>query len=193
MPRPARPAGGLPRIPEKARLPARQGVPQARIDAMRAHGHWRDEVMGDYLDRCRADVPDKTAVVDFNCERGRETRLSYRELAARVDRIALGLGDLGVEKYDVVSCQLPNWWEFSALVLACMRIGAVVNPVMPIFRERELEFMLGFAETKLFVVPRKFRGFDHAAMARAIRAGLPRLERRRARAGSPRAGRRPTT
>jgi cyclohexanecarboxylate-CoA ligase len=152
-------------------------LPQARIDAMRAHGHWRDEVMGDYLDRCRADVPDKTAVVDFNCERGRETRLSYRELAARVDRIALGLGDLGVEKYDVVSCQLPNWWEFSALVLACMRIGAVVNPVMPIFRERELEFMLGFAETKLFVVPRKFRGFDHAAMARAIRAGLPRLER----------------
>jgi cyclohexanecarboxylate-CoA ligase len=152
-------------------------LPQARLDAMRAHGHWRDEVMGDYLDRCRADIPDKTAVVDFNCERGRETRLSYREFAARVDRIALGLGDLGVEKYDVVSCQLPNWWEFSALVLACMRIGAVVNPVMPIFRERELEFMLGFAETKLFVVPQKFRGFDHAAMARAIRAGLPRLER----------------
>jgi cyclohexanecarboxylate-CoA ligase len=152
-------------------------LPQARLDAMYAQGHWRDEVMGDYLDRCRADIPDKTAVLDFNSENRRETRMSYREFAARIDRIALGLADLGVGKYDVVSCQLPNWWQFSALVLACMRIGAVVNPVMPIFRERELKFMLGFAETKVFVVPQRFRGFDHAALARALRPELPHLER----------------
>lgn len=35
--------------------------------------------------------------------------------------------------------QLPNWWHYAAVYTACVRIGAVINPLMPIFRERELE------------------------------------------------------
>ena len=30
---------------------------------------------------------------------------------------------------------------------ACARIGAAINPLMPIFRQRELRFMLGFPKT----------------------------------------------
>ncbi|MEQ9225551.1 MAG: cyclohexanecarboxylate-CoA ligase, partial [Parvibaculum sp.] len=75
-----------------------------------------------------------------------------------------------------VSCQLPNWWQFTALHLACVRIGAVTNPLMPIFRERELSFMLGLAESKILVIPRAFRGFDYPAMVANIRAGLPQLK-----------------
>jgi cyclohexanecarboxylate-CoA ligase len=51
----------------------------------------------------------------------------------------------------------------------------VTNALMPIFRERELTFMLGLAESKLLVVPGVFRGFDHAAMARRLQADLPSL------------------
>jgi cyclohexanecarboxylate-CoA ligase len=47
---------------------------------------------------------------------------------------------------------------------------------MPIFRERELSYMLDFAEVKVLVVPKFFRGFDHEAMAEGMRAGLPKLE-----------------
>ena len=72
--------------------------------------------------------------------------------------------------------QLPNWWEFATLALAAFRVGAVVNPLMPIFRERELAYMLDFAETKMFVVPKLFRGFDHEAMAKSLQADLPKLE-----------------
>jgi cyclohexanecarboxylate-CoA ligase len=61
------------------------------------------------------------------------------------------------------------------LHLAALRIGAVTNALMPIFRERELTFMLGLAESKLLVVPGVFRGFDHAAMARRLQASLPSL------------------
>jgi cyclohexanecarboxylate-CoA ligase len=32
----------------------------------------------------------------------------------------------------VVSFQLPNWWEALVLHLAVIRIGAVSNPLMPI-------------------------------------------------------------
>jgi cyclohexanecarboxylate-CoA ligase len=75
----------------------------------------------------------------------------------------------------VVAFQLPNWWEFIALFFACSRIGAVANPLMPIFRQRELRFMLGFAEAKVAVVPALWRGFDHMAMLREIRPDLPKL------------------
>lgn len=151
-------------------------LPKARVEAMRAQRHWGDELLVDHLDRCVGQTPDKTAIVDFNSMLGTGRRLSYREFGDLVDRIAVGLARIGVEKDDVVSCQLPNWWQFGALAFACWRIGAVINPMMPIFREREVKFMLGFAESKVFVVPREFRGFDHPAMVRGMRHELPHLE-----------------
>lgn len=148
---------------------------ESRIAATRAAGHWPDRLIVDYLDRCIATAPDKLAIVDTNSMTGETTRLSYRELGRRVERIALNLAALGVERNDVVSYQLPNWWQFTALHLACVRIGAVTNPLMPIFRERELTFMLGLAESKLLIVPRTFRGFDYPAMAKDLRGALPHL------------------
>ncbi len=147
----------------------------ARIEVMKAQGYWNDFILTDYFDRCVADMPNKLAVSDFNSIAEVANRLTFRELAGRVARIAVGLIRLGVEKNDVVSCQFPNWWQFTALSLACVRIGAVINPIMPIFRERELKFMLGLAESKVFVIPREFRGFDYATMARGIRSELPSL------------------
>jgi cyclohexanecarboxylate-CoA ligase len=46
---------------------------------------------------------------------------------------------------------------------------------MPIFRHRELRFMLGFAEARVMVVPRVFRGFNHLAMLEELRGELPAL------------------
>src|SRR6516165_8605695 len=150
-------------------------LPPARVNAMTAQGYWQGLILTDYFDRCLAEVPNKAAVVDFNSTAQTETRLTYRELAARIERIAAGLIGLGIEKDDVVSCQLPNWWQFTALTVACSRIGAVINPLMPIFRERELKFMLSLAESKVLIVPRDFRGFDYAAMARGIRPQVQHL------------------
>jgi cyclohexanecarboxylate-CoA ligase len=152
-------------------------VPEAWAKAMRAQGYWRDELFEDLLDRCAAEVPDKMAIVGSNAMDGSSYRLNFREFAALVDRIAVGLAELGVGKDDIVSCQLPNWWQFSALVFASWKIGAVINPMMPIFREREVKFMLGFAESKVFVVPREFRGFDYPAMVRSFQSELPHLQR----------------
>jgi cyclohexanecarboxylate-CoA ligase len=143
---------------------------------MKAAGHWRDRLLSEFLDAAVARRPDMVALVDHNSMTGARTELTYRELGRRVERIALGLLDLGVAAGDVVSYQLPNWWEFVALHLACLRIGAVTNPLMPIFRQRELSFMLGLAEAKVLVVPRLFRGFDYPAMAEEIRGALPALQ-----------------
>lgn len=150
-------------------------IPARRAAAVAA-GLWPDRTINDALDECVARVPDKTALTAMRAEGGTVTRFSYREMARMADRIAVGLHRLGVGKNDVVACQLPNAWQFTLLYLACSRIGAVMNPLMPIFRARELAFMLAHGEAKVFVCPKVFRGFDHEQMGLELQARLPHLK-----------------
>jgi cyclohexanecarboxylate-CoA ligase len=147
-----------------------------RIAAMEARGDWAGRTVLDYLEDTVATAPDRPAIIANVTATGETTTLTYAELDRVVRRIALGLHDCGVGAGDVVSFQLPNWWQFTALHLACVHIGAISNPLMPIFREHELRFMLGFAETKLFVAPARFRGFDYPAMMQRLVPDLPDLK-----------------
>jgi len=147
----------------------------SRMQPMKAQGLWRDETINLYFRRALEQCPDKPAIVSYRADREAPIRLSYRELGERVERIARGLIALGVGRGDVVTWQLPNCWEFIALALACARIGAAANPVMPIFRQHELNFMLNFGESKVFIVPKVFRNHDYEEMARGMLAGLPHL------------------
>ena len=147
----------------------------ARRPAMVARGDWRDVTLRDYLARA---APDKTALIAIRSDgvlTPVETRLTYRDLNHRATLVAANLAARGVGPGDTVSFQLPNWWAFSVLHLACLKLGAVSNPLMVIFRERELGFMLALADTKILVVPARFRGFDYPAMVTNIRADLPAL------------------
>jgi len=143
---------------------------------MIAEGLWRDRTINHDLDACVAACPDKLALTAYRVEAGDVRRFTYRELAQMADRIAVGLSRLGVERNDIVACQLPNWWQFTAVYLACSRIGAVVNPLMHIFRERELNFMLKHSEAKVIVAPKTFRGFNFEQMIQAIQPNLPHLQ-----------------
>ena len=142
-----------------------------------ANGYWHDRTINDDLDACLAACPDKIALTAVRVEAGGVHRFTYRELATLADRIAVGLSRLGVGRNDVVAMQLPNWRHFTLLYLACSRIGAVLNPLMPIFRERELSFMLKHGEAKVMIVPKIFRNFDHEAMVRGLMPSLPSLKR----------------
>ncbi len=137
--------------------------------------YWPNRLLTDHLDDAVARHPDKVAVTGRSSMSAVTTTLSWRQLRRIVDRIAAGLAAIGVEPGDVVACQLPNGWQFVALHLACVRIGAVTNPLMPIFRQRELRYMLGFAQARVLVVPRRFRDFDYPAMVDELRPELPAL------------------
>src|SRR6059036_3758137 len=69
-------------------------------------GHWGSETFGTILARRASAHPDRVAIVD----RGR--RVTYGELTTRVDRVAAGLGALGIEAGDVVTIQLPSWAQW---------------------------------------------------------------------------------
>ena len=143
----------------------------ARIRDCTAAGLWRNESLDAYLDRWARERPDKVAVVD------RQRRYTWSALARAVERVAHGLRAHGVERGSVVSCHLPNWSEFALVLLAAVRLGAVVNPIPPTYRASELRFMLDLLESHALVIPATFRGFDYREMARQLKPALPRLER----------------
>ena len=134
-----------------------------------------DMIITDYWGIQVARGQGRRALSSYQAGENNPVSFTYGELDAVVTRMGAGLAALGVEKGSVVSCQLPNGWQMTALFLACARIGAVFNPLMPIFRERELRFMLGHARSHLLVVPKHFRGFDYASMAEGLRTDLPEL------------------
>jgi len=140
-----------------------------------AAGHWHDRTVNDYLAACVSGRPDAPALTAVSLDSGTVARFTWSELDRMADRVAVGLSRLGVGAQDVVSCQLPNGWHLTVLYLACARLGAVLNPLMPIFRERELSFMLAHAQSKVMVVPQGFRGFGHAQMVQGLRDVLPAL------------------
>jgi cyclohexanecarboxylate-CoA ligase len=148
----------------------------AHARAMREEGIWVDKTYDEFLQKAIASTPHKLAIVADRADRSEQRRFTYAELGDLVSRAAAALVGLGIGRGDVVSVQMPNWWEFAVLALASARVGAVVNPLMPIFRERELSYMLDFADTKAFIVPKIFRGFDHEAMATSLRPSLPKLQ-----------------
>ena len=98
--------------------------------------------------------------------------LTWAALKNDADAVAAALGRLGVLPGEPVAFQLPNRLEFVTIALGVLRAGAVCEPLMPIFRERELSFMLGSSRARVLFVPDTFRGRDYAQMA----AGLPSVE-----------------
>ena len=115
------------------------------------------------VERRAADSPDDLAAVD---EDGRT--LTWAEVKTAAERAAAGFHRLGIGAGDVVSWQLPTWLESKILVLALARLGAIQNPMLPIYREREVGFITRQAKAKLLVVPSQWSGFDFEAMARGI-------------------------
>lgn len=152
--------------------------PVSDADAERYHrlGWWRDVTGLDELLAAVRRHPDKAAVVSYRKGRALPSVITYGQLGVLVDRFAGAFRSLGVEPGDVVTIQLPNSWEFPALVFGAMRAGAIPNPVPPIYREHELSFMLRHARSKVYVVPDSFGGFSHRDLAVSLRAGLPDLE-----------------
>jgi cyclohexanecarboxylate-CoA ligase len=112
-------------------------------------------------------APDGIAAVAVDAA-GRDSTLTWAELWERSGAAATTLLSCGVRAGDAVAYQLPNRLEFLTLTLGALRIGAICEPLMPIFRDRELRFMLAESAAPVLIVPGRFRGHDHGKMARKL-------------------------
>lgn len=125
---------------------------------------WREETLADWLQRRREQTPHAPALCS---EQG---RLSYAELAERVERVAGGLTRLGVGVGDVVAVQLPNGIEFVTAYLAITWCGAVMQTIHMPYRGAELDFLLRHGGARVFVGLAQFKDFSPAAFALALAA-----------------------
>src|SRR5436305_11070980 len=117
------------------------------------------------IERRVAETPDTTMLVDEDLR-----TMTYREYRDAAERAAAGVTELGVGDGTPVSWALPTWIESLVLVGALSRLGAVQNPILPIYRHREVGFVTKQAGAAFLVVPSTFRNFDYQAMAESIAA-----------------------
>lgn len=122
------------------------------------------EGLADLLRRAARTRPDRPAVVEG------DTVLTHAELLAHAEAFAQTLVGLGVRPGDVVTAQLPTWWETEVVLYGCALAAAVCNPVVPIYRRHEVGFVLAQASPRVLVVGGTVRGFDHLGMARSLAA-----------------------
>lgn len=112
-------------------------------------------------------TPDKQMARD---ESGRT--LTFGAYKDWCERVAAGLSQLGVGKGTNVSWIQPSRFESLALTGALSRLGAVQNPILPIYRHREVSFITRQSQCRVLIVPGVFRGFDFGPMAREVAGEL---------------------
>ncbi len=98
--------------------------------------------------------------------------ITFGRFAERCAKTAAGLNTLGIGAGTVVSWQLPTRIDTVVLSMALARLGAVQNPILHIYREREVSFVLSQMRPEFLFVPRTFKGFDFAAMAERLSEDL---------------------
>ena len=113
--------------------------PDERRARHEATGEWPQPSLSAMLAERVRRTPERVYLIEGRHEGGRS--YTFGDLAARAERIAGALLALGVRPGDVVSWQLPNWFEGAALAVAIDRLGAVSNPIITIYREREMSFV----------------------------------------------------
>src|SRR5690625_1711609 len=108
-------------------------------------------------------TPDATMLVD---DKGRSE--PFAALLNEAERVAAGLLEIGVREGDTVSWQLPTRIETVVLSFALARIGATQNPIIPVYRSREVAAMVRQCDARWLITVEEFRGFAHGALARDL-------------------------
>lgn len=100
------------------------------------HLDYPETTMPAALEETARKYPDHTALIF------KDTKLTFREYNAAVDRFAAALQGLGVKKGDRVAVHLLNCPQFPIAYYAVLRIGGIVVPCNPVYTAREMRHQL---------------------------------------------------
>src|SRR5262249_9785137 len=110
--------------------------PVAEAERYYAEGFWRQETLWSDVERVLRERADRVA---FETE---DRALTYGELDHAAGVLAERLAALGVEPGDVVAVLGRNSLEAPVALVACMRAGAVLAPVPPMFSAAQLSALI---------------------------------------------------
>ena len=130
--------------------------------------HYPDMPVYQLLKNTAERLPHKIAVTDP--QGGRE--LTFRDIYRESDGLAETLRHWGIQKGDRISFFMSNGWEYFVGFYAAMKVGAVVSPMNPTFREREVKNQVNDAESKILLVQHHL-----FSVVEKVLPDLPTLER----------------
>jgi len=110
------------------------------------HMDYKIRPLGELLRNSAKQFPDSQAIYFEGF------RMTYRELDTLVDQFATGLSQLGVKKGDVVAIDTPNIPQFIIAFYAIQRIGAIVNPIIPLHRFVEIAYQVNDSNSKVLII-----------------------------------------
>ena len=154
-------------------------IPEHRIREMKARGWWGDITLDDLFRKHVKAHPDTEALVDpFNAPDivgGKAERLTWRQTADAVARLAAVLTDHGIGKDDVLVVQLPNIAELSIAYLACLRLGIIVSPAPVQYREHELGYIIERTDAVAALTADRIGKQKHGEMLVGLKSACPTL------------------
>ena len=127
-----------------------------------------ETTIGEVFDETVAKRPDKEAIVS----RHQGIRLTYRDLADRVERTAAGLWGLGIRPGDRVGMWASSCVEWVYLQVATAKIGAILVNVNPAYRAHDLSYILDRSGMKAIFLDERDARVSYAevlAQARELR------------------------
>ena len=131
------------------------------------------ETIGANLERTVARVPDAEALVS----RHQGVRFTYAQFDERVDVVARGLLDLGLEVGDRVGLWSPNYAEWALVQYATAKIGVILVNLNPAYRTHELEYALGQSGCRVVIAAPAFKTSDYVSMVEEVSPTVSSLER----------------
>ena len=135
----------------------------------REKGYWEDATMGHFFDEIVSKSSERVAFL------AGDESVTYRQLAQRVERLALHLLKLGVQPLDRFVMQLPNSPEFVYLYFALQKVGAIPVMAMSSHRYSEIHQFVELSQAVGYAIPDRIGDFDFADLAERIRSEHPSL------------------
>jgi acyl-CoA synthetase (AMP-forming)/AMP-acid ligase II len=135
---------------------------EERRRAYLSAGLWDDSTLAGRVRDAAALDPTAPAVIDD------VSAHTIGDLAAHAGQVADSWRRFGVGPGDTVSIQLPNWYEAVVVAVAAQSLGAVINPLLPNYRVRELKHVFATARPAVIVTPDEYRGFNHVDLVREV-------------------------
>lgn len=122
------------------------------------------ETIGRHFDRTVARWPDRPALI----VRRQGVRLSWWQLAEKVDAFAAGLVALGLQPGDRVGIWSPNNAEWVITQFATAKAGLILVNINPAYRLAEVEYALNKVGSKALITATSFKTSDYIGMINAL-------------------------
>ncbi len=128
---------------------------------------WDARNFWELLQRRVAASGDQVMLIDAD-----DRTLTFAQFHQRAEEVAAGLHGLGVTQGTPVTWELPTRIETLLLSFALCRLGAVQNPIIHIYRHREVDFCIRETAAELVFHPGVWGGFDYGAMMSDVTSDL---------------------